>query len=193
MKVLVYNLKGGVGKTSISLNLALHLKYGIITNDIYSPLENVVSKKYLYKLEPKEDFPNIPDNYNVVFDFGGYLDSRVIEALKKSDFVLIPIISNFLNIQVSVNTIEEIKKYNSNIILIANKTVGNDFEEIVKSMKKLNYNYPIFQIKQSKAMEAVYNDKKAIIDMMKEGGLRAYSYKQINSQFKKLVNYLEGK
>ena len=81
MKITIFSLKGGVGKTSISVNLALTLKYGVITNDVYTPLERVVSKESLLKLEQNQALPDLPESYDIIFDFGGYVDSRVIKAI----------------------------------------------------------------------------------------------------------------
>ena len=45
MKLATYNVKGGVGKTSIAANFALTQNFGIVTNDIYSPLQRIFEKK----------------------------------------------------------------------------------------------------------------------------------------------------
>jgi len=193
MKLALYNLKGGVGKTSLSLNLALSLDFGIITNDVYSPIENVLPKEKLLKMDPNEDIPEVPNDYNVIYDFGGYLDPRVIKGLESADYVLLPIICNVLNIQVSINTIEEISKFNNNIIIVANKTQLDDFKLIKTALKSVGYEYPIFEIKQSKALDAVFEKKQSIQDMVNEGGLRAYTYKTINKQFNTLINFLKDK
>ena len=42
MKIAIYNFKGGVGKTAISLNLDLETGWGVVTNESYSPIEDAL-------------------------------------------------------------------------------------------------------------------------------------------------------
>lgn len=81
MKITVYNFKGGTGKTSIALNLALTMQYAIISNDTYSPLEKVLDPKKFIKLEAGKDLPNLPEKYFIIFDLGGHIDPRAISAM----------------------------------------------------------------------------------------------------------------
>ncbi len=88
MKITVYNFKGGTGKTSISMNLALTMDYSVVTNDLYSPLEKVLDDKRILKLNHDDNLPVFPENYDLIFDFGGHVDVRAIEALKQSRWVI---------------------------------------------------------------------------------------------------------
>ncbi len=40
-RLMIFNVKGGVGKTSIALNLALRFGYGVVTNDRFSLIDRV--------------------------------------------------------------------------------------------------------------------------------------------------------
>lgn len=189
MKVTVYNFKGGTGKTSISCNLAMQLGWGVVTNDIYSPLERVLEKKNLLKLDSIDDVPEFPKEYNIIFDWGGHVDQRAVEALEQSDKVLIPVINDFLNLQVSIDAINEIKEHNNNIAIIANQVGKGDVENISKIMSAF-YSYPIFPIKKSRAFPGIFETKRSLQEMMDEGGLLAYSYKSVYDQFMELVDFV---
>ena len=111
MKVTTWSLKGGVGKTSIALNIALTCKCKIIINESYSLLKNFLNDKELLQLGMSEKIPAIPKDESVVFDMGGGVDKRVIDCLKQSDFLLIPTTANDIDLQSTINTIQEVQKY----------------------------------------------------------------------------------
>ena len=191
MKITVYNFKGGVGKTSISLNTALTLGYGIITNDIYSPLEKVLESEKLLKLEIDQDIPDFPNDYNIIFDLGGHIDKRAIKALSISDYVIVPTTSNFLDLQVTINAIAEIEEYNKNIIIVGNMMDGAGQDVIDNVIKAMGYDYPIAYIKRSAAIKNLCSNKSSIADITKKGGLQAYHYKKIKEQFDVLIKLLK--
>ena len=119
-KITVYSLKGGQGKTTIAVAVAKELNFGIITNDIYSPIEKMFSKEMVLKLEPKESLPSAEDlsGGEIIFDFGGYLDPRVIPALEMSDYVIIVVASfDTLDAEGFVSTVVEVERHNKNIII----------------------------------------------------------------------------
>ena len=192
MKITIFSLKGGVGKTSISVNLALTLKYGVITNDVYTPLERVVSKESLLKLEQNQALPDLPENYDIIFDFGGYVDSRVVEAINISNYVIIPVTSSYLDLQLAINTIEEIKKYNNNIIIVANMISSQkDYSLIQEAMKKMEYKYPVMPIKRTASIKNIFSNKQSIESLVSKGGLSKYHYQNAKSQFDDLVKLLK--
>ena len=53
-----------------------------------SPIDLVLSESDYLKLDQGDDCPQFGPEYDVIFDFGGYLDKRVISAIKQADFVM---------------------------------------------------------------------------------------------------------
>lgn len=191
MKITLYNFKGGVGKTSIACNLALSLNYAIVTNDIYSPLEMALEEKNILKLDINQDLPEFPKDYNLIFDLGGYIDTRAIKAIEQSDYVLIPTTSEFKTLQTTLHTIEEIQSINKNIVIIANATKSQkDFDFIKEVIENKCGKFPIFNIKFSKALDNVFLEKQSIKAMTLENGLKKYHYQSVALQFEEIIQFI---
>lgn len=189
MLITVYNFKGGEGKSKISSNLAISMNYSIVTNDVYSPIDNIFSDDKIMKLYPKDEMPDFEIGDNIIFDFGGYADGRIISILKKSKWIIVPITNEEDNIQVGINTIDEISKYNKNIIIVVNKTVKGDFEAVKNDLKEI-YSYPMFEIKKSTAVVKLSKTGKSISQLAEEGGVFKAHYKKIANQFDILINFI---
>lgn len=192
MKIAVYNVKGGVGKTDISLNLALTLDYGIVSNEPFSPLDQVLNESDFLKLNPGDDIPDLPKDANIVFDFGGYLDERVIKALKQAQVVVVPVINEFKDLHTTINFIQEIEDFNKNIIIVVNRTQKGDYESVCEAMKGF-YSYPVFEIKSTRALPNIMREKKSVKAMVEEGGLKAWNYKSVEKQFDKIIKKIFSK
>jgi hypothetical protein len=99
--VSTFSLKGGVGKTSISLAVQLELqKKGsavkIITNDPVSPIGAVLDENDFVQLSKKQNFPkDLQKKGDWILDMGGYLDNRILPILKQSKTIIIPTFTDY--------------------------------------------------------------------------------------------------
>lgn len=194
MKIVIFNIKGGQGKTSLAVNLALTLNAGVITNDLYSPLEKVLPENQFVKVDINSDFPDIlEDDIKLIYDLGGWIDIRCIKLLKEADLIIIPIINDYINNQVAINTIEEVKKYNENILIIANRTEKNDYEEI-KTLINGFYGtkFQVLELKKTTAFSKIFAKAKSIENIIKEDKLLAFSYREVEKQLQKIVNFINN-
>ena len=69
-RLMIYNVKGGVGKTAIALNFALTYGYGIVTNDRASVAVDVLPAGYARILQPDEEIPIFSEETPILYDFG---------------------------------------------------------------------------------------------------------------------------
>lgn len=195
MKIVVFNLKGGQGKSSIALNIALSLGFDVISNDKITKLEKILPEDNFMKIDKNEDFPDIIENLNIIYDLGGWIDERVIKPIKQANLIIIPMINTEMNNEVSVNSINQVKQYNDNIMLIINKSKRGDYEfmkdEVIKSCFPED-DFPIFEIMDTTAFEQMLKKEKAIKDIVKTDPLLKYNYRKINAQFNTIIDFINN-
>lgn len=189
-KYLIWTKKGGVGKTNISAELILQLNFPAITNETSSMLSRIIPNNRLKILKPDEEVPNYETS--MIFDFGGYLDSRIIEVVRQSNYVIVPTIPEISDIQGCIETIQTLKQYTNNIVVIANKTEHKNDIDIVKEAIEVIGNYPIFEIKKSRALPNIYIEKKSIKDTVANKPLLKYAYKKVLDQFENLIYHISA-
>lgn len=147
-------------------------------------------KEKFLKLALDQDIPMIPKEHSVIFDMGGYLDKRVKSALLQSDYVIIPTTSDKLDLQGTISTIGEVKAINNNIIIVANKTETADDVRVIKDLIQQIGNYPVFEIKKSRALKGIIIEKQSIQNIQKQGGLKGYILKSLAKQFEDLTQFI---
>lgn len=202
MIITVYNFKGGQGKSKIALNLALTMDHGIITNDVVSSHDLILPEDKILKVEKSEAIPtDFKSSDDIIYDLGGFIDERVTDVLKVSDCVIVPVTNendDEENIRVSIQTIDSIEEYNKNIVIIANKVelkksgtrvVQDDFATIKEVMNSF-YQYPIFEIKKSKAVSRIVKERRSVKEIVSDGGILAYSYADVVKQFDNIISYI---
>ena len=190
MKITVFNLKGGQGKTTLSLSIAMLYDFFIVTNDEYSPINKLLPSGHVKHITKDQGLPSIPDSINVIYDFGGYPDVRVIEASKMSDWVLIPIIyESPLDMQTAIKTIREIEQHTKKIVIVINKTKKGDMEKAKKILDDF-FSYPLFEVKKSTVFIHMVQKKQSIKSLFEGNYLYRYHYKEPYRQIEALKNFI---
>ena len=192
----IFSLKGGVGKTSLASALCLELDYKgkkvpIITNDVISPLEEVLGKEKALKLKIDEDFPKLKKSDDIIVDLGGFVDERSISVLKKSKQVVIPTIGSFLSISGLIQTVQEVERFNKKITIVLNRIEKKEVEKVIQFIRE-SHDYPIFKLKTSKCFENLLYQNKSVSQMMKDEPLRRSSYKEVHAQLHEIIQHLTG-
>jgi hypothetical protein len=64
-RLMIFNPKGGVGKTALALNFALTFGYGLVTNDRLSIVDQVLPDEQYMILSKNQSLPDIPADWPV--------------------------------------------------------------------------------------------------------------------------------
>ena len=194
MKIVMFNLKGGQGKSSIALNLALTLKMNVISNDAITQIEDILPEDNFLNIGRDEDFPDIEEtNIDIIYDLGGWLDNRIFKVVEHADLVIIPMINGIMNNKTSLNSIEQMKKITKKILIIANKTKKDDYAIICELIKRYfpDDNFPVLELKETTAFEKILEKEKSIGDIVENDKLLRFSYHRVVEQFDEIIKYIK--
>ncbi|CAM3571533.1 ParA family protein [Arcobacter aquimarinus] len=159
MSFVVYSIKGGVGKTTLSVQISQMIDYTYVTNDSHSSAHNLMpeEKGFLVSID---EYEQIPYDDKVVYDFGGFKDNRINEIIKQAHKIVIPTLTSIVDVQATMATLKDVLEINKNIIIVVNRTKNNNKavelkeylqEEINKIDSRINI--PIIFVRESSVLE----------------------------------------
>jgi len=196
MNTLFYSRKGGQGKTTHAVSFARHSHSHFVTFDYDNGTKDLygefVGHDKFHEISPSGQlFAKKGEKH--IFDFGGYLDDRIIKTAKICDQCVVPIaFQSPAEIKPFIDTVNELAKHNNNIILLINNTEKEYIDNLQKKIQD-NFKYPIFTIPRSKFISKLSLYKKTPIELF-EGKhvslLQRHHLKSLVPLFKDFYNYL---
>lgn len=221
MILTIWSSKGGVGKTSIAVEIADRLKSAIITNEANTrvPLFSFLKDKY-YVLEHNQTISELTLPTNVIFDFGGMVDPRVLEAVELSKYILIPVTPSMIDVQKCAEDIEGIltsfksvatdfsedelsqlfESLLNKFVIIINKNIMEDesvaiINQITNILTQsgINHKFTYFTVPESRALKNMHAEMQSITQMIASSQssiLLARSYKKINTVFNEIIQFI---
>lgn len=104
-------------------------------------------------------------------------------------------INTEMNNEVSINSINQVKQFNDNIMLIVNRSKKNDFEYMKDDVIKTYFpddDFPIFEIMDTTAFEQMLKRKMPIQEIVEVEPLLKYNYRKVNKQFNEIINFINN-
>ena len=186
MIISVINKKGGVGKTPLSVGLAIDLGYYLITNDD-SVVEDIMPNPDMVMIQREPSLVK-----DTVYDFGGFVSDSMLHIIENSDIILVPCDSKIDSKKRTVKTILEIEKYNTNIYIVATDyKKDKELEELKADLKEVLPNTPILELKHTALYDKVVEYGQSLNDMAKESPLINRNCKIVIAQYNHILETIK--
>ena len=192
MQIIIYNQKGGVGKSMIATQLALHFDTTIIELDPYGMLSDTLGDEIVYKVELNEEVPKITQG-DVIYDFGGFDDIRLDEISKNTNLIIIPFNPTINSLGTTLKSYQRVKELEIPVLFVANAVLNekdvNESIDFLKENTKDEIEY--FVIPHTRALQTVENEGVSIIKFAQSSGLRKHTYKKISNIMQGFVSKVD--
>jgi hypothetical protein len=194
--VLFYSRKGGQGKTTHAVGFAHFTESNLVTNDFGNDTVSIYQDLFdnpgqsIVELRPDQQDVDISEDRGNVFDFGGFMDSRIISVAKFVDYCVVPIYyQSNADLKPAIKTIVELEKYNKKIVLLINNTDKKDAKILEESLVE-RFSYPIFVVPKSKFINRLPDEGKSVFQLSQEGGLNKHMLRNLLPKIQELYTYL---
>jgi MinD superfamily P-loop ATPase len=133
--------------------------YTYVTNDSHSSAHNLMPEEKGF-LVSSEEYDEIPFDENIVYDFGGFKDTRINNIIKQANKIIIPTLTSIVDVQATMATLKDVAQINKNIVIAINRTKNNNkaielkeylSDEIKKSFQDLDIS--IIFVRESSVLE----------------------------------------
>ena len=173
------------------------LDYTYVTNDSHSSAHNLMPEEKGF-LVSTEDYDEIPFDENIVYDFGGFKDSRINDIIKQASKIIIPTLTSIVDVQATIATLKDVYEINKNIIIVINRTKNNNKaielkeyleEEINKSYKDMKV-FILF-VRDSSVLEDSLFDCEAIETKVGTNRFKRHIYRNAIEDMNNIKKALE--
>ena len=183
MRVSIITTDGGAGKTALSFALAKELDYYLISND-----DSVIELAYpdMAKIMPE---PKVLED--TVYDFGGFVDSGVIDIIKHSDIVIVPCINDLNSKMKAIKTINEICKYNDNFLVVATRLENPaDLKEIKEAIKEKFPQIQVLPLRKTKMLKNALEYGNSPLELVAQSKQIAYAGRNFIPEYKSILKHI---
>lgn len=128
----------------------------------------------------------------LVIDFGGFVESRVIEAAQMADVTIVPLsYQSTADLMPAVKTITAIQPYCENVAILINNTDTSHISDLQGVLAVRFPKMPVFVVNHSRYISRLADDGLTVFDLAELGGLEAYQLRQTLPQIKRLYSFID--
>jgi len=191
MQIIIYNQKGGVGKSMLATQIAVHFDTTIIELDPYGMLTKTLDDRVV-KIALDEQAPKIEAG-DVVYDFGGFDDIRLETIASNATLIIIPFNPTINSLGTTLESYNRVKNLELPVLFVGNGYIKeSDIEDAIgflveHTQDEIEY----FAIPHTRALQTAENEGVSIIELANSGGLKKHTYKKISSLMQELMKKIE--
>ncbi len=176
--IVVFNEKGGVGKSNLSFTFAKDLNKPYITND-----SSIVSSVYDNAHFTDKKLPVDP---TAIYDLGGFLTRYITDILDQARIVVIPTIADYNAMLKAIKVIDYVGS--DRAVVIANMIdKDKDFIEICEVIQESHPKVRILPLKRSKAFKNGLESGSSLRDLNDQSSLSKHAYRSVTDQYEKIL------
>ena len=128
----------------------------------------------------------------IVFDFGGFIESRVIEAAKLADVTVVPLsFQSTADLTSAVRTITAIEEHCPRVVILINNTAREHVDDLANSLAGRFPKHTIMTVPPSRYMRRLADDGLTLRDIAALGGIERYQLRHVLPQLEALHAYLD--
>lgn len=187
---------GRMGKTTLAYTVFKDSKEPFIyfTNDLENAsidLQKNVTEENLSFVAAGEEIDIDPDK-NIIFDFGGKPDQRLLDVAKIVDTIVVPIaFQSTSELKLTIQNINALLEQNENIIIVINNTDAADAKLVRFTLNSVFPKLDILEIAHSKYVRRLANEDMTVFGVANTSKRDATQLnKKIIPQFKELFSAL---
>jgi chromosome partitioning protein len=191
MQLIIYNQKGGVGKSMLATQISLYFDTTIIELDPYGMLTKTLDDRVI-KIALDEQAPEITSG-DVIYDFGGFDDIRLDTIAKNANLIILPFNPTINSLGTTLESYNRVKDLGLPILFIVNGYIKeSDIEDAISfllehTQEEIEY----FSIPHTRALQTAENEALSIIELANSGGLKQHTYKKISTLMQELMKKIE--
>ena len=163
------------------------------TADIY---EAALPAGRIVTLEPGQTLKSVRDRHKgkpLVIDFGGFVESRVIEAAQMAAVTVVPLsYQSTADLMPAVKTVTAMQPYCKTIVILINNTVPALVDELRAVLRKRFPKVPVLVVNHSRYISRIADDGLTVFDIAALGGLERYQLRHILPQIERLYATLDA-
>jgi cellulose biosynthesis protein BcsQ len=201
--IVIWNPKGGVGKTPTAISLAKTFDMNIISNDT-SVYETTYQKATVYANDQK--IPVVP---GTVYDFGGFYDNRFKPMLEVADVIIMPCFydpDSLMKTVIGMQIINEHMKDSVKFLLLATRLKNIKHFDLIKTeletelefkfydkgeSEEEDENIRILPIREGEMFKRVTWNGESVEEVSKHF-LWGRTYKNMIKEYNEVVKYIKS-